>query len=156
MSADGANEILTCWLIPAEPGRSFFRSLINDLAQRFDAPVFEPHVTLYVTAAANEQAARVLETAIVDSKPLRLFVGSVDFSDEFTKTLFVLFQPDAALKTLSEKLRSGSGLQREYELNPHLSLIYKKMPIETKVRFGFRYRSARKKLNGSFKGAGSF
>ena len=132
MSADEANEIVTYWLIPAEPARSFFRTLINDLAQRFDAPVFEPHVTLYVTTAGDEQPARVLETVLGDPKPLRLFVAGIDFSDEFTKTLFVQFQPDAGLQNLSEKLRTASGSQREYELNPHLSLIYQKMPIETK------------------------
>ena len=132
MGSDAANEILTYWLIPAEPARSYFRSLICDLAFRFDAPVFEPHVTLYVTRAGAENPAGVLRSALTNHKPLRLGVAGLDCSDKFTKTLYVQFQPDAELRKLSEKLRAASASQREYDLNPHLSLIYKTMALEAK------------------------
>jgi 2'-5' RNA ligase len=134
VSADAANEILTYWLIPAEPARSYFRSLISDLALRFDAPVFEPHVTLYVTEAANENPTGVLQSALTSLKPVRLSIAGLDSSDKFTKTLYVQFQPNAALQRLSESLRAASVSQREYDLNPHLSLIYKTMAAEAKRR----------------------
>jgi 2'-5' RNA ligase len=132
VSADVADEILTYWLTPAEPARSYFRSLICDLAFRLDAPVFEPHVTLYVTKAADENPAGVLQSALANVKPLRLSFAGLGSSDKFTKTLYVQFQPDAALRRLSEKLRTASVSQRQYELNPHLSLIYKTMTPESK------------------------
>lgn len=132
VSADVADEILTYWLIPAEPARSYFRSLISDLALRFDAPVFEPHVTLYGTKAADEDPAGALRSAIVNVKVPRLSVAGLDCSDEFTKTLYVQFQPDAALRRLSENLQAASVSQSEYKLNPHLSLIYKTMAPEAK------------------------
>lgn len=132
MSVDSPDQILTYWLIPAEPALSWFRSLIDDLARRLDAPVFEPHVTLYVTKAADENPVGVIATAFANVEPPRLSIAGVDFSDEFTKTLFVQLQPDATLTRLSENLRATSISQLEYELNPHLSLIYKKMPPETK------------------------
>jgi predicted component of type VI protein secretion system len=134
VSDELADEILTYWLIPAEPARSYFRSLICDLARRLGAPVFEPHVTLYVTKAAAENPAGVLQSALTDLKPLRLSVAGLDCSDKFTKTLYVQFHPDAALQGLSEKLRAASVSQREYELKPHLSLIYKTMAPEAKRR----------------------
>jgi len=134
VSADSANEILAYWLIPAEPALSYFRSTINALAARFDASVFEPHVTLYVTNAAKENPAEVLTHAVANSKTYRLSIAGIDSSDEFTKTLFVQFQPDVALARLNESLRSVSVSQREYRLNPHLSLIYKKMLPETKAQ----------------------
>lgn len=124
--------LLTYWLIPAEPARIYFNSLIRDLALRFDAPAFEPHVTLYVTRAANENPAAVLQSALADFRPLRLSVAGLDCSGTFTKTLYIQFQPDAAVQRLSEKLRAASVSQREYELNPHLSLIYKTMAPEAK------------------------
>ena len=134
MSDEVANEILTYWLIPAEPARSYFRSLICDLALRLDAPIFEPHVTLYVTKAADENPEGMLPSALTDLKPLRLSIKGLDCSDKFTKTLYVQFHPDAALQGLSEKLRAASVSQREYKLNPHLSLIYKTMEPEAKRR----------------------
>ena len=133
MSKGAANEILAYWLIPAEPAWSYFRSLIRDLATRFDAPEFEPHLTFYVTNAGNDNPTSVLEEVLVNLRPLRLSIAGIDYSDEFTKTLFVQFQPDETLAKLSEKLRSASVAPCEYQLNPHLSLIYKKMPLETKM-----------------------
>jgi hypothetical protein len=133
VSVDAANEILTYWLIPAEPARSYFRSLISDLARRFDAPVFEPHVTLYVTEPGNENPAEVLRETFRNIEPPRLSITAINYSDEFTKTLFVEFQPDDLLASLNEKLRAGSASQHKYQLNPHLSLIYKTMSRETKM-----------------------
>ena len=129
-----ANEILAYWLIPAEGPWSYFRSLIRDLATRFDAPEFEPHLTLYVTSAGNDNPAGVLEDAFAHFQPLRLSITGIDHSDEFTKTLFVQFRPDETLARLSGKLRAASVSPREYQLNPHLSLIYKKMPPDTKMQ----------------------
>ena len=140
VSADAANEILTYWLIPAEPARIRFRSLIKDLARRFDAPVFEPHVTLHVTESGNENPAGVLKKAFRNIKPPCLSIIAINYSDEFTKTLFVEFRPDELLGGLSRKLRAGSASQREYQLNPHLSLIYQTMSPETKMRLATSLR----------------
>jgi 2'-5' RNA ligase len=134
VSADAANEILTYWLIPAEPARNHFRSLIRDLARRFDAPVFEPHVTLYVTDPGKENPAQVLKDALRNIKPPSLFITAINYSDEFTKTLFVEFAPNGLLDSLNGKLRANSASQREYQLNPHLSLIYKMMSPERKMQ----------------------
>ena len=54
-------------------------------------------------------------------------------SDEFTKTVFVQFQPDEALSRLSANFRQASSNKDEYHLDPHLSLIYKTMPPERKA-----------------------
>jgi 2'-5' RNA ligase len=132
MDSGSKDKLLTYWLIPAEPAWSWLRSLIDDCARRLDAPIFEPHVTLYVTEAAQENTAEVLEKAVGNLEPLCLSISGLDCSDEFTKTLFVQFQPEAALLELSEKLRAASVSRREYKLNPHLSLVYKHMQPEAK------------------------
>jgi len=58
----------------------------------------------------------------------------LDFSGKFTKTLFVQFAPDPTLAELSGDLRRVSVSPGDYELNPHLSLIYKEMDEETRRR----------------------
>jgi 2'-5' RNA ligase len=123
---------LAYWLIPAEPAGSYFNSLIRDLARRFDAPIFEPHVTLYVTESQNEDPGGLLRTTFRNIKPPRFSITTTNYSDEFTKTLFVEFRPDELLAELNRKLRAGSASQREYPLNPHLSLIYKTMSRDQK------------------------
>jgi len=133
VNVHATNEILTYWLIPSEPARSYFRSLINDLARRFDAPVFEPHVTLYVTEPGNENPAGVLRETFRNIEPPRLSITAINYSGEFTKSLFLEFRPNELLASLNEKLRTASPSQHEYQLNPHLSLIYKTMSPETKM-----------------------
>jgi hypothetical protein len=132
VSSPARQQIVTCWLVPAAPARTFFASLIGDLAARFDAPVFEPHLTVYVTRIGNENAEELLQCVLAHSGAYRLSISGIDYSDEFTKTLFVQFQPNDEIARLSANLRRASAFQDEYQLNPHLSLIYKKMSRETK------------------------
>ena len=132
MDSSSTKQILAYWLGPAEPARTHFVALINDLATKFDAPAFEPHVTLYVTDAANEKPDAVLKHVLKSYGLARLSIRGLDYSDEFTKTFFAQFEPDADVTRLSSDLRRASAVQNDYELNPHLSLIYKRMAHETK------------------------
>lgn len=126
-------EILTFWLIPAEPARSHFARLIHELAARFDAPVFDPHVTIYGTSPENEDGADLLNRALGSSKPYRLSISGIEYSEIFTKTLFVQFERDSGLAALNSRFRAASISHSEHDLNPHLSLIYKTMADETKA-----------------------
>jgi 2'-5' RNA ligase len=132
MDSASTKQIVAYWLCPAELARTHFVAIINDLAAKFDAPAFEPHVTLYVTDAPNEKPDAVLEHVLKSYGHARLSIHGLDYSDQFTKTLFVEFKPDAELARLSSDLRRASAVQNDYELNPHLSLIYKTMAEETK------------------------
>ena len=125
-------QIITYWLCPAEPARSHFAALIEELAARFDAPVFEPHITVYVTRAEREQPGDILRKIVSQQEPYCLGVSGLDYSAKFTQTLFVRFAGHAGLARLSEDLRSASASPSDYQLNPHLSLLYKTMDAETK------------------------
>jgi hypothetical protein len=83
--------VIAYWLIPAEPAHRFFQDLINDLARRYDAPVFEPHVTIYVGANRTDALETVLSKAAQDCEPIVLQALEVSHSDEFIKTLVVEF-----------------------------------------------------------------
>jgi 2'-5' RNA ligase len=123
--------IIAYWLLPAEPARSRLVQIVRDLAERFSAPIFEPHVTVYATGANQVNPAAVLGGVLPEQRPFRLLVRDVDFSDKFTKTLFVQFAPDPGLTRFSEELRRASATASDYRLNPHLSLIYQTMTRET-------------------------
>jgi 2'-5' RNA ligase len=107
-------------------------AIIRNLAERFDAPVFEPHVTLYVTSTDRENPNQVLMDAFSQCHEYRLAIRGLDYSDKFTKTFFVQFAPDPDLARLSQDLQRASASPTDYELNPHLSLLYKTIDQETK------------------------
>jgi hypothetical protein len=133
MTARGPGESVAYWLMPAEPARSFFAAAIARLAARFDAPLFEPHVTIYAARSGDDIPAEVLRCVVANCNRLRLAVRDIQYSDEFTKTLFVRFESSPPLAKLSRTFQQVSALHAEYELNPHLSLLYRKMLLPEKT-----------------------
>jgi len=119
--------LLAYWLVPAEPQRTFFSRLIESLATQNDAAPFEPHVTIYasLTNGADQPQRIIEETVHAIAGPIALRVERVGLSEKFTKTLFVEFAASPQLSALSKALQQLSSAPREYELKPHLSLIYK-------------------------------
>ncbi len=121
------------WLIPSEEDRSFFQNIIDTLAQEYDAPTFTPHVTIYSGEyAPDESLAELIENATQRVQNFSLRVDKLLYTDEFTKTLFVQFHPSSILSKISETLQRSSRKSSDYNLNPHMSLIYKQMSEETK------------------------
>jgi 2'-5' RNA ligase len=119
--------VIAYWLIPGEPVRSYFQSLINHLARRYNAPQFEPHVTIYVGANCTNKVDEVLSKAARGCERIVLRVLEVGGSSEFIKTLFVQFAATPQLQQLNQSIRIAAQDSSDYQLNPHLSLLYKKM-----------------------------
>ena len=120
--------VIAYWLIPAEPAHSFFQGAINDLARRYDAPLFEPHVTIHVGANHIDAAEHALSKAARECQSVTVKALGIDYSDEFIKTLFVQFALNTKLQQLNAIVRSAAEDSSDYKLNPHLSLLYKKIP----------------------------
>lgn len=120
--------VIAYWLIPAEPARSFLQALISKLAQHNDGPVFEPHVTIFVGENHSDAAEKALSTAAAECKPITVELRGIDHSDEFIKTLFVQCALTPQLTQLNEKIRNAAQDSSQYELKPHMSLLYKTMP----------------------------
>ena len=124
--------VIAYWLIPSEPAHSFFQRTINDLAHRFDAPVFEPHVTFHVGADRAGAAKSALGDAARECKLIGLTPLGIDQSDEFIKTLFVQFAMTAELRKINDMIREAANDSSQYQLNPHLSLLYKNLAVPTR------------------------
>lgn len=120
--------VVAYWLIPAEPARSFFQRVINDLARRHDAPLFEPHVTIHVGLNRADAAESVISEAARVCKLIKLKALEIGHSSEFIQTLFLQFALNTELRQLNEIIRNAAQDSSHYELKPHLSLLYKKVP----------------------------
>jgi hypothetical protein len=116
----GKKTVVVYWLIPAQPERELFRDLICILAKPFNAPQFEPHLTI-CRAPDRESSRKVLRR--VKAAPIRLRVRGIGFSSQFTKTLFVRLHSDRALQKLIVELGGQAISLRDL----HLSLLYKKL-----------------------------
>lgn len=130
------------WLLPAKPKRDLFCEVIRILRKEFRAPTFEPHLTLFVTTKKSGSPGSFLEQ--IRARPIRLEVRSVASSEKFTKTLFVRFKSSSALRRLVKELAAASKCPAKVPRDPHVSLLYKKVPSGTKrelakiIRLPFR------------------
>ena len=125
------------WLIPARPEADLFRDIIRILAMQFDAPVFEPHLTIGEAGEISPALQTLRQTRF---GPIRLRITGIKQSPKFTQTLIVQFAPNRALDRLVNDLSGLNSLP-----NPHVSLMYKTMPAATRrslaraVQFPFRH-----------------
>lgn len=124
--------VIAYWLIPSEPAHSCFQQTINDLARRYDAPVFEPHVTVHVGADHADRVNEAIADAARECTPIRLTPAGINESEEFIKTLFVEFELAAELQRINEVIRNAAHDSSQYQLKPHLSLLYKTMEAATR------------------------
>jgi 2'-5' RNA ligase len=117
------------WLMPAEPAASRLAGVIADLADRHEAPVFAPHITLFsgsATVDSSESCHDLLAEVARGLGPFRVTPSRVDTSEDFFKTVFLRIEPAPALALLHDRLRARLGTA--YAFEPHLSLIYKALP----------------------------
>jgi len=119
--------VIAYWLIPAEPAHSFFYRVIDDLARRYEAAAFEPHVTLHVGADRADSAQEALAESVRECTPIKLKPLGIQQSDEFVKTLFVQFELTSELSHVKGIVRDAAHDSSQYDLQPHLSLLYNKM-----------------------------
>jgi putative hydrolase of the HAD superfamily len=128
------------WLVPARASHARFDSIIRDLAREFDAPPFEPHVTVYAGAqGAQDDIEAALAGVAASMGPITLVARDTGHADALFKTLFVQFEPDKRPHSLCRALREGLAHAVDYGLHPHLSLIYKVLPEAVRRQLAARY-----------------
>lgn len=122
---------LSLWLTPREPLRSLLRSTILRLAAQYDAVEFEPHVTVFSGRSTDDEAHSVVRRVAGQFAPLELTGDRLDHSPRYTKTLFVQFRDSVVLRSMFETVAAQCSRPSSYVLNPHLSLLYKKLSSAT-------------------------
>lgn len=118
------------WLIPAAPKRELFRELIRILAKQFDAPRFEPHLTIVAAPDDRESPGKILRA--IKASPIRLKVRDISVSTKFAKTLFVRLSTGKAFEKLAADLARATGSRAKPPAQPHMSLLYKELPATSK------------------------
>ena len=133
------------WLLPGKPERYLFCEVVRILRKEFEAPNFEPHLTLFVTGKKDESPRKILRQ--IQARPIRLDVRGVAFSPKFTKTLFVRFKSSPALRNLSADVGRAAKSAVTPPADPHVSLLYKTIPKRMKKELArvikLPFRSAR-------------
>lgn len=116
------------WLVPSPDHESALRTIVAELAERYETPLFEPHVTLYVGTMASgvepvAALASAAEAADVEP-PLELSVEGIRSTELWNKTLFIELESSRSLTAISQAAQRALQSPNRYPLEPHLSLSY--------------------------------
>jgi putative hydrolase of the HAD superfamily len=123
-----ARTLLSIWLVPAEPERAALAQRIDELASRYDAPRFAPHITLFAGSTARPDWRAALTQAVHAVTALPVHVSGVGHSDQLFQTLFLRIATSAALTALQRRVAAACQEADDYTFEPHLSLLYKSLP----------------------------
>lgn len=122
----------TLWLVPTGQVFEKFASLIQKLARQYNAPVFDPHVTLLGEIMQPEDECIVKTKQLVkNQKPFIVNLEAVGWQDYYWRTLFVYAKKTQALQNLHERAKKTFNMELPPYM-PHLSLLYGMFPVEIK------------------------
>jgi hypothetical protein len=134
--------VIAYWLLPERAVRKVFAENIRELARRFETPVFAPHVSVFIAPEDTRHPTEVLRG--LGAVTIELTIHRIQFSEQFTKTLFVQFEQSIPLQELGDRIWKASGAPERYVIDPHLSLLYASLAAEKKkalvdeIKFPFR------------------
>lgn len=117
----------TFWLIPALRLRNQLLLLIRELAKKYDVEPVDPHVTVYSGSSDDAEALAIAQHIVGIFAPLKLDFEKLGHTKLLHKTLFMQFRQSPELQRMTEFIRSNCAHPSSYELNPHVSLLYKQM-----------------------------
>jgi Cyclic phosphodiesterase-like protein len=121
------------WLIPAPSDRRWLRKVIQDYAAEYDIPAFEPHLTLYSGVIQPEDNLQdIVAESIATMTPVTLEIMGLNYTENFFRTGFITFALSERLLQVSSIIRDRLSQPHTYLLEPHISLMYKDIPIEQK------------------------
>ena len=107
------------WLLPAEPFKRQLHSIIQQLAKKYDAVDFEPHVTIS-SGHSDDDHTQAMTRGIANLFSLgELIPVKLDYTSAYTKTLFIQFQESEAVRRMSDAIRDRSARPVNHILNPH-------------------------------------
>jgi len=119
------------WCIPDE-GSELYITLqrhVADLSLRFDAPIFDPHVTLigWLKGDTDEIVEKTMHLAR-QTKPFEIRLNGIGLTNDPLKCLYIGVQPSSELQDANALARKIFGKKDRIPYAPHLSLLYGDFP----------------------------
>lgn len=122
------------WIVPNRINYHYFEKIINDLSYQFNAPNFQPHVTVYTgICTEKENLKEVILRSISMYQNITLNIKGIGCSNNFFRSLYVDFGIDPILLTINKSISERMKYKEHYELQPHLSLMYNNMTMRKKL-----------------------
>ena len=128
-----SQQAVSYWLMPGPQANADFEALSKLACRGLQGCTLPPHITLYsdhLDEAAN--AVDRLSQVAEGRNPVQLCPTAIESGPLFTMSLFVRFSAGEELINWFTRLRARSPNRLDYQLRPHLSLLYSSETLTAK------------------------
>lgn len=123
------------WLTFSKNDRDFLKSVIDKISEKYNAPKFEPHITIYgLLNSKMSLIDSVIKEVSQNSNSFLVKKSEILQSDVLWKTVYIELEMNQQLRIIHNSLKKYFEKILKYEFSPHISLIYKILPIEEKIK----------------------
>ncbi len=123
------------WLTFSKNDRDYLKKIMDELAEKHHAPKFEPHITVYgLVESEMSLIESIAKEATLNCNSFLVEKSEILQSEELWKTVYVELKMNNQLELIYKNLKRHFEKIVKYEFNPHISLIYKILPIEEKIK----------------------
>lgn len=113
------------WLKPENEVYDVLENIISRLAQTYDAPYFEPHITVAGSIPLPaDTIVEMMQQVRLQCEPMTLHLTDTGIEDSYFRSLYVHIAPNDALLALRERCLAELRLEHKPYI-PHVSLLYK-------------------------------
>lgn len=120
-------KLYSVWAMFEGQDEEYLSSIITDFNKGYGTDPFLPHITLFGNITASEDAMRkAIDEAVNGIEPFTVMYKNVEYSSEWSKTLYIQFLQSRQLTQIYKSLQDSFKDIGEYSFDPHTSLIYKK------------------------------
>ena len=113
------------WLKPENEVYDVLQNIISRLAETYEAPFFEPHITVAGSIPLSAKAiVEMMHQVRQQCEPMTLHLTETAIEDHYFRSLYVHIAPNEALLALRERCLTELRLEHTPYI-PHVSLLYK-------------------------------
>jgi 2'-5' RNA ligase len=128
-------QLLSILLVPSRNDEDYLGKIIRNLGIKHHTPIFIPHLTLFGDLIIEPGTLKSIVNEVFQNiKPFKIKVEKINQSEAFFKTVFIEFALNEDLKSLFTALAEKTDNRILSSFKPHISLIYKNMPEEEKLK----------------------
>ena len=123
------------WLTFSQNDKEYLRKIITNIAKKYDAQEFEPHITIYgLIDIEINLVKKILKKIARNNKSFISKKIKIYQSKNFWKTIYVELENQKEFTKIYQNLKECFEQIEKYEFNPHISLIYKILSTTEKTQ----------------------
>ena len=123
------------WLTFSKSDREYLKNIIDRISEKHQSPKFEPHITIYGLIDSEISLIETIAKEItLNQNSFLVKKSEILQSDELWKTVFIELKTSQQLESIHKKFKKYFEKISKYEFDPHISLIYKILPTEERIK----------------------